>query len=341
MAELIRGAFAKALDRNRDYFNSGFVRARRMSRQLDAEEFSDHLRKVVAPMVDEIARQAPEKANSVAIVLYDLSLELFAKDCLGTKSRYPAMAKVWQELFPQIPSFVAEQPHQLVSACCNAVYNLSVEAGNGGKTAEHWLARMKAIARLCVDVEQFLLVGQVLAWRSGMAHYRETAIAIWQQLPESLMVATLGFPCELAPSKSELMAEIADPWRLPGMAGKQKLAIVGQLGGFRGFGGPFICPPAAIAIDGQLFVYDDEHCWSLHTDCFGAILQPYGSDLPDGKESQGRYKLSPNGTAIDEWVSVRFPSLKNSSSYASDRHTLVATLPHSHKVYTIASIPSR
>ena len=155
------------------------------------------------------------------------------------------------------------------------------------------------------------------------------------------MEGTLGLPFELPGSKSELLAGIADPWKLPGMNGKQKLAIVGKLGGFRGFGGTFVCPPAAIAIDNQLFIYDDEQCWSLHADCFGAILKRYGSDLPDGHESQGRFKLSPNGIAIDDRFTVRFPFLQKASSYASDDHTLAVTLPHSHKVYLIAAISTR
>ena len=169
MAELIRGAFAEVLERNREYFNLGFARARRQNRQLDAEVFSEHLRTAVAPIVAATSQTEPERVNGIAIALYDLSLQLFAKNLLGPLCRYPGMAQLWLELFPRIPIWIAQQPGQVVSACCNAVYNLSVEAGQNGKIVDRWLKRMQAIAPDCADVDQFFAGGPStgLALRSG------------------------------------------------------------------------------------------------------------------------------------------------------------------------------
>ena len=57
------------------------------------------------------------------------------------------------------------------------------------------------------------------------------------------------------------------------------------IGGFRGFGGPFVSPPEVVQAEGGIFAFDSEYCHELHADCFGATLKRYGKDLPPGMDA--------------------------------------------------------
>lgn len=337
---LIVGALAQALERGRERFNARFALAKRLDRNLDPGAFSAHLRTCLAPIADAVSAARPERVEAVADGLFDLSLELFSHDCLGPASRNPAVAEVWGSLLPALPGLLAKEPRKLAAALSNASVNLAKVPG--ARLAD-WLGLMRGLASRTEDVAAYLQAGQVAAWRSGMAHYREGALRILARLPDPLAHAALGLPAGFSASRDQLLEALSDRWRRPETAGApfgpKGLAIVGRIGGFRGFGGLFLAPPEVFTLRGALYAFDSESCWSLHADLFGATLQRYGPSLPDGSvEKDGLFKLFPDGTVRKGGLSGNFPLLKGHRSLASDGTTLAVTLPRSHRIYLVAAV---
>src|SRR5258707_6051018 len=104
------GQFAEILAAKRGRFNSLFAEARTYRPALDAAAFADHLKQVVAPVVERVATTRPEQAEVVAEALYELSLDLVARELFGPRSRYPALAEGWNALLTQLPERLAESP---------------------------------------------------------------------------------------------------------------------------------------------------------------------------------------------------------------------------------------
>ena len=164
-APLLTGAVAEILRRGRDRYNTKFALARHTYPALDGAMLGEHLRVMVAPIVEMVA---PAAADATFDALYDISLELLGKEFFGPQTRYPLVLAGWRELLPAVPELLAEDPRRVAGAVTNALYNLSVEPN---AKAELWLREMKEIAAHCADAGEFLAAGQVLAWRAGLAQY--------------------------------------------------------------------------------------------------------------------------------------------------------------------------
>ncbi|MBI2839214.1 MAG: hypothetical protein HYX75_12930 [Acidobacteria bacterium] len=343
MERLIDGPFARALERRRDHCNSAFAYARRTHRRLDPDQFSRVLVKSVDPIVRALAVHNAEAVDATVEALYDISLELLARDCLGDNPRYPLIPLAWQKLLPAAAPLLASDPRRITASVSNAVHTLSLEPA--ARPVE-WIDRMTAIIPLCTGVDQFLDAGKVEAWRCGMAHYRAAAIDIWQRLPDSLKYAALhidGSGKQM--SLADVLAGLSDPWWVPGSERRRdrEIVLVAAAGGFRGFGapfgGPFIAPPEVTCVDGTLYVLDTDSCWTLHADCFGATLQRHGAELPKGAGTawRGQYSITAAGKVTGRGLGASFPWLADSSSSSSSETTLAVTLPRSHKVYLVAA----
>ena len=338
----IEGPFAEALERNRAELNARFAQARRLNRRLDPDEFLALLRLLVAPIVRACAAVRLDRLDAVADALYNASLDLLGHDCLGSSSRYPLIAEAWKWLLPVAAPFVADDPQLVIPLVSNAVYNLSNEPGARG---HDWIQRMVAIAPMCASTAELLEAGKVVAWCCGMAHYRASALKAWNELPARLMSATLGIETPAA-AVASLAQALQDPWWKPGAGLAQPairmLAVVGRPGGFRGFGGPFITPPEVAVVDGMLYVFDNESCWTLHADCFGATFQRFGRDLPKGlgPARHAAFEIAPDGTVVRGRLKANFDYLGGLSSSASTASTLAVTLPRSHHVFLVAEVDS-
>ena len=158
-----------------------------------------------------------------------------------------------------------------MGALTNALYNLAQTPGARGR---EWLEGMRALALQCADVAILLKVGQVLAWRAGLAHYRAGALAVCAQLPPALARAALGIPPDEHIGLENVLARLAaDPWLDPARPAREPaLRIVASAGAFRGFGGLFLAPPNVASAGGQFVVLDGEACWLLAAEAFGATF---------------------------------------------------------------------
>ncbi|HWP44721.1 MAG TPA: hypothetical protein VNO14_15845 [Blastocatellia bacterium] len=344
MEGLIAGPMAEALRQGRDRFNTRFAYARRSSPSLDQEAFAEHLRSVVRPIADAVFRVAPDKVYETVEALYDISLELVAKGFLGKEIRYPALLAGWTRLFVELPHLLASGPALFAGPVSNALYNLSVTAG---ARPAYWIDAMIGIGRNCSDVRDFLEAGKAVAWRSGMAHYREGALEACRNLSPEIARAALSIPDSNTGDLSAILDELAaDPWLAPAVAARgeqanRRLKIVSAVGGFRGFGGFFRRPPEVVEIDGEIVASDGEEMWVIVADIFGATLHRAGSGLP-ARKTRGApaFKIDKSGKVTKEASTAVFSELASPSSSASNHHTLAVTIPLSHAVYLVAMTSS-
>jgi len=344
----VSGDFARVLEAGRNRFNAKFAYAKRLNRHLEAADFLEHLAGVVVPIVDSVAglagQEIGQKIDQIITELYDLSLELFAQGCLGKNRRYPVVEKAWKKLLPEIPGLIVRAPRRLVTSVSNAIFNLSAEKGTD---ENRWLDMMRAIAPLCTDEETFLKAGIVSSWRFGMAHFREGALASCENIAIPILARIFDLKAGIDTSGvlSVLQRIQKDRWYDPTMDSipeKTQLAIVERAGGFKGFGGPFVCPPRVRISEGKILLFDAKHCFSLHADIFGTTLRRIGKGGPaEDSPASLLFGIDKNGKVMKKSMVRHFPELAYSASWTSTEDTLVVCLPDSHYVYLVAQQSGR
>lgn len=337
---LITGPLARILESGRSRYNAKFAQARWNYPQFNAQAFADHLRTVVALIAESVEASVPEKVEEVVDVLYDISLDLLSR---GFFARHPMIAEGWVELLGGLPKHLAASPKRFTASVTNALFNLSTSAS--GNPAQ-WSAIMKRAGNAASDVSLLLEVGKAAAWRCGMAHYRNDALKICEELLPELVCAALDMREGLTPPEVKTIVERMkdDPWFVPD-AGEQtppkekRLRMAAEAGGFRGFGGLFISPPKVLFVDGNFIVYDDESCWRLYADAFGSAFLRENQLKPASSASVSMaFSIDPKGRIALGRYKADFPELSGATSFASDGTTLAVTIPFSHAVYLIAYI---
>ncbi|HEY3449200.1 MAG TPA: hypothetical protein VGK67_22780 [Myxococcales bacterium] len=328
---------ARALERNRERFNARVTAARRQGRRIDPAALLAHLTDAVAPAVAAAEKVDEKRVDAVTEALFDLSVELVSRDIVGPSSRNPRVVEAWRTLLPALAARLADGPARVAGAMTNAAYNLGLEPS---ARAADWLTWMGEIGPRCPGVAELLSCGQVLAWRSGLAHYRESALEAWKTLPDSLAREVLGLPRGSAADKEALAVELADPWHPPGSTAlPPRLKVVGQVGGFRGFGGPFLTPPRAFAFEGHVFAADCEHAWSIHADCFGKTLQR-SPTAPGDERQMGPAMVEADGKVSFAGLTATLPELAGASGFAASEAVLAVTQQRSHRILLVARVGS-
>jgi hypothetical protein len=334
------GAFAQALKNNRDKLNTKFAYARHTHPNLDGEAFKEHLTLTVAPIIEAVYAVAPQRIDDAMVALYDFSLELMGKAMLGTHTRYPAMLRGWSQIFVQFPHLLAQDPQAFAGSVSNALYNLSV---NQNTRPDFWINEMLSLGSNCPDIQAFFEVGKIVAWRSGMAHYREGAMDACSNIDGSLARAALCIrdhsdtPLEMIVEKLK-----KDPWLAPWIAAQQgqrnkRLKIASVVGAFRGYGGLFVSPPEVFLSDDDIYIFDNEYCWLMTADLFGATLHRIGAYIPEPDKSKKKdFRIDKDGQVSQTDSIMRFPELEGSTSSAANDTTLAVTVPHSFGVYLVA-----
>ncbi|HEX8834226.1 MAG TPA: hypothetical protein VF719_08495 [Abditibacteriaceae bacterium] len=341
MERLIEGAFAACLQQNRARFNARFAAARGLSPGLDAEAFGKHLRDVVAPVVEACAAQNPDSCEAVAFALYDLSLDLLAKRLIGSQNRHPVTIEGWRSILESYPAPLCGEPHRFAGSIFNALYNL---ARTPGARLSEWIEIMRGFGAKCDKVQPILQVGKIAAWRCGVPTMRDTALGLCSEIEPDFARYALGIS-DASLSRETILEQLCtDRWLHPAHIGRnteRQLRIVATAGAFRGFGGVFACPPKATCADGHFWVSDNESCWQLVADVFGASLHRCGAVAQRPQNHFcANFTVAPNGTVTKNSVEASIPELSDASSFASDGTTLAVTLPCSHAIYLLAETSS-
>jgi hypothetical protein len=322
----ISAPFAQVLAAGRRQFNARVEEARRRVPSFDPSAFSTFLVTGVDCVVVAVEAVTPERTTAVTLAAYDIALDLCLQDLAGPIARKPLLNETWRRVFPALARRIAEQPQDVLGALSNAAVHLSSIDGARG---EEWLERMATLGPAAESVGQLLDLGKVLAWRSGLAHFRAGALAAADALPPALQLSAIGAPP--GTSWSSLRAALAsDPW-----ASLQARRNEGwQVGSFTGFGGRFIEPPdLRVAQDGFLLRSGARHFLAV-ADAFGAVLLPAtaeefeagtaasSANLP--RRAEGRLVFADRELAMD------LPT--ESLSLAANAHTVAVASPYAHAV---------
>ena len=317
---MISPAFAAILASGRAQFNGRAVEARRRFPALDMTAFGAFLHDGVDPLVAAVAAAAPERAGSVTLAAYDMALELVGHGLAGPAAKNPFLNTVWRELAPSFAPLLAAAPVEVLGMLSNAAIHLGAVAA--ARPAQ-WQRELAALAPQVATVAQLRAVGQVLAWRAGVAHFRQGALAAADTLPPALALAAFGEPGAQWPQvHAQLMA---NPWR--GNADGR------EFGSFTGLGGDFGTPPQVRATPDGFVVRSAERHYLLVADAYGAVL--HGATAQEFELAQTGVPASVRLDDATVHVGARSIALDlppGDIAIVANAHTLAITSPWTHAI---------
>jgi hypothetical protein len=319
---MISPAFAAILAGGRAQFNARAVEARRRFPALDMAAFGAFLHDGVDPLVVAVAAAAPERVGGATLAAYDMALELVGHGLAGPAAKTSFLNTVWRELAPSFAPLLATAPVEVLGMLSNAAIHIGAVAG--ARPAQ-WQAGMAAVAPQVGSVAQLRAVGQVLAWRAGVAHFRLGALAAADTLPPALALAAFGEPGAHWPQvHAQLMA---NPWR--GNAEGR------EFGRFSGLGGDFGAPPQVRAMpDGFGFaVRSAERHYLLVADAYGAVLHSATAQEFEQAPSAMPSSVRLDGATVHVGArSIALDLPAGDIAIAANAHTLAITSPWTHAI---------
>ncbi len=327
--------FTQTLLAQRERYNAKFAEARHARPMLEPTAFSAVLRERCAPIAEAVAHIQPSALPAVAEALYDTALDLTSQGLLGNGARYGLLNQAWSRVLPKLAGHIAAQPQRVISAITNGLYNLVQTPGAHGQT---WIAGIEALAGLDMPLDAFLQSGQVLAWRCGMAHYRDSALALCQDLPTPAIRIALSLQPNV--NTTSVLAQLAaNPWFRPDTPTQptKSLRVVARVGAFRGFDGVFMAPPAVTLAQGQFMIKDGDQVWLLTADVFGATLHRQNESTTTSRRPDSDFKLIKGMVSKPGYPNLYLADLETVTSMAGDNTTLAVTTPWSHAVLLIAA----
>lgn len=324
---------ARVLAAGRGRFNQRVVEARRRYPTLALESFVGFVETAVDPLVAAVADRYPDRVTMLVAAAFDAALELAGNGHLDGRSA--GVAEVWRTLAPVIAKHVSDEPQAVLAALSNAAITLSQHPGARWK---EWLSEMIRLASSAGSWNEVRALGQVLAWRAGLAHYRRGALAVADTLPETLALRALGAPAS-ARWPTVRAALQADPWHRP-VAANADTVPVRRIGEFVGFGGLFAVPPQVGAVKDGFVVASGDRSFHLLADAFGVAL------LPAAKGESIDARIEPiqggptvNGrtlTSDDQCFDLDLP--EDGIAVVANAHTVAVSSPYS---YVIRLFPRR
>ncbi len=325
MAALITGAFAAALEANRDACNQRIAEVVRTVPSFDARALSADLRDVVAPIVDVVDRAGHGFTTQVAMTLFGITVDLHA-----TGRFEPVIAEGWTRVLPVLAGPLAADPPGVVGPLTNALAYLSAHPG---ARAQDWIDRVVAVIATGAAIDVVWRAGQVAAWRCGVAEHRDGALAIAATLDPAVLDAVLGA------SPADLVRLAADPWFDPADASASASRPASLLvGGFRGFGGPFVRPPV-VTLEGARVVADDgDERWYVLADAFGSAVVRAGAE--SGRAAPARSDPGvASGTGAATTIPAALAGVTEITSWVAVPGALVATSALSHAIAFVKVTP--
>lgn len=325
---------AQILEAGRTQFNARVMEARHRYPALNTDDFTDFLRTSVDPVVLAAATVAPEQTTPVTIAAYDIGLELVGQKLAGNSARHEFVDKVWQNVLPHYAKLLIADPYEFLGMLSNAAVNL-LKVPNAH--LEKWVSGMIALSIQSVTIEQLRATGQIMAWRSGMPHYRRGALSAADQLPERLALTAVGAK-ENGNWPDVKSKFLASPWWSPdiesGADSRQQEMLNMEIGEFIGLGGKFRLPPEVRATDDGFFIKSSDQYFHLLADIYGAILLPATEDeFVQARQHHGYSKPLIQGSTVtlaSRKISLDLPV--EGLSFSSNEHTLAVSSPYTFSI---------
>jgi hypothetical protein len=321
----------------RSDLNERFAAARHIYPDLQPEAFYEFLRTNVDELVRSLEHLPSDQITEAAMAAYDTGLQLVGQKLMGPEARLPEIIQGWHRILPRISSKLATAPRQIIPAVCNAIYQIK---STPGARPQQWIELMERLGPETTDVESFLTLGWVSAWRAGLAHFRSGAIAALETLPNAVRLSALEADPAMTWEVTQERLRL-DPWFDPSVPEKRSRAgeVVAQVGSFRGFGGLFVEPPIVTDSGDHFLARSNNECWLVTADAFGATFH---------RSSLNEFDLARANSAMPARVSIdrkhialdgtplQLASLGELTSAAANDTTLAVTLALTHSIVLIA-----
>lgn len=356
----IAGPFADVLREGRERYNARAAMARRGGRPVDGARLGDVLVRLVDPIVRAVHAHDASRTRAVADALYDLALELVARDLAGGERANPAIAGALEVLGPALAPALSEDPRRVAAAIVNAAARVS---SMQGASVRAWIDAMRAAAPHlggagagAADPRAGIAGGRegggalvtraidacvVAAWRAGVPMLRRAALAAIARLPERAAGALFGLGEGEArvPVRDAIARLEGDPFSsfervLRGAAAAPAIAWW-ALGGFRGIGGSFLVPPTVEARGDRLIARAGPSAFVVWADRYGLALEPIAAVPAADTRAPALLRLEA-GRVRGPGAELDAPLLADAVSVAAVERTLVAVRARSHFVIVCA-----
>lgn len=265
---MLSSALINVLAAGRSQFNARVAEIRRRHAGFDTAAFATFVESGIDPVVRAVHAVASERTARAAVAAYDIALELVSQRLAGPGARLPWVNRVWEHLAPRYASLLAAEPEEVLGALTNAVVHLSTVTG---VNVARWMTLMEGSSPHAGTLIELHALGQIVAWRSGMAHFRGGALQAAERLPEATALVALGAAGNRRLNEV-LDAHHASPW-WDESAGQMCSNGI-EYGQFTGFGGAFVRPPEVRACSDGFLVRSGERVACLIADAYGAVLMP-------------------------------------------------------------------
>jgi hypothetical protein len=266
-AVVIDGPIVHALADHRDRFNALVAEARRTHSDFDVAVLDDAISGPLRSTAEAAERSLPGSSGRVVAALFPLVVDLVAQRRLGVGGTHGSLLHA----LPSMAVAITDDPRVLVGSLANAV----IQLGRYDVASDEWLSRVARVGATS-DVGTTLRAGQVAAWALGASHLRHGALEVAATLDDDELAAALG--SEVPLPRAETVERLrADRWWRPDRP-LERASFARRVGGFRGFGGPFLSPPIVGARDGAIVVRSGGDAWVVHADAFGATLTRTSAD---------------------------------------------------------------
>ncbi len=369
---MISVAFAKHLRDMRISCNRQFHDARLRFPHLDAAQFGAFLECCADELVNRIEQHKPQAARQVAMAAYQHGLQLTGLNWLNGLSRpespltptsepsspapqnptrigIPLLATTWQRYLPDFICAHTDYASDIMVMVAHALHQFSLH--------EHsqpllWLQRMHDILPDCASFAVWKQAGMVLAWQTGLAHYRTSALAMANALPEPLALRITGaVTTQRWPWVAEQFKR--NPWWTPALSNRQIQESPVQerwrVGAFAEFGGAFTEPPkvglhAHDTLDSNdtWYIKSGIDHWQLHANAYGATLHRLGTEESNGivfkAPASTTTSISGNHIIYDNALHT-LDDVQSITSWTCNQHTLAACSADTFAVIILSLAP--
>jgi len=335
MEKIVSEPLQKLLQERQHQLNSLFLQARVAYPYLAGDVFLSHLRDTIVPIIEKALTHDSTRVLVVLETVYQISLRLVGQGLMGPNAKNRVAEQGWLNLLCTYPAFLCQEPLLVATSVANVLIHL---AEIHPDKALMWQKTMGSLEPAAETPQEWLKAGLVAAWRCGLPHYRNPALAKAAELDSVIGSKVLGLENALTQDGYQIILSKlgSQPWVRPlewvkGAPSKPELEAFGWIGGFVGFGGYFTTPPVAFAHADRLFLRDDTNAWCLEGDCFGVILKRANLDVPTSvSENHYPMKVRKDGTIFSQHGEWKVKAAANAASYAANSTTLVVVPKDSH-----------
>jgi len=322
-------ALAEVLATHRSQLNAHVAEARHRYPAFDTAAFSAFLKTGLDSIAQSVSELAPERTVPVVLAAYDIALELVAQELAGSAARNSLIERLWVSVAPRYARLISQDPINVLGLLSNAVLHVS---NTPEARVEDWLFGMSTMAEHVDSINNLRSVGQVMAWRAGLAHFREGALHCADAMPEAMALRAVG--ADGAQTWQEVRDKFrSDPWWSPD-AKRQEISRAGiDVGQFTGFGGTFAQPPEVRAAANGFLVKSLSRYSFLVADAYGSLLLPATSEefASVGKSGYSNAKVAGSTLVInDRRIELDFPA--DGLTITENQHTIAVTSSYSHSI---------